>query len=83
VDEAILLGKKYGWDSEAMTGNIYPLIHMYSENRLTLEALKEKNTTLDWRLAKRQLTWLRRNPYIQWLDLDAARNYLSERLAIK
>lgn len=81
VDEAILLGKKYGWDSEAMTGNIYPLVRQYLDGTLTLEDFKAKSTTVDWRLAKRQLTWLRRNPYIEWRNLADAKAYLSERLA--
>ena len=81
VNEATLLGKKYGWDSEAMTGNIYPLIHLYLEGTLSLEEVKEKATTLDWRLAKRQMTWLRRNKYIQWRSLEDANKYLSDILA--
>lgn len=83
VDEAILLGKKYGWESEAMTGNIYPLIHMYLKNELSINDLKAKSTTTDWRLAKRQLTWLRRNPHIQWCSLEKAKQLLCERLAIE
>lgn len=81
VDEATILGKKYGWETAAMTGNIYPLIHEYLEGRMSLSELKEKSTTVDWRLAKRQLTWLRRNPHLHWVSLDEARDYLSERLA--
>ena len=30
VEEATMLGKKYGWNSEAMTGNIYRLLSEYS-----------------------------------------------------
>jgi len=26
VSEAMLLARKYGWDNEAMTGNVYPII---------------------------------------------------------
>lgn len=81
VKEATLLGKKYGWTSEAMTGNIYPLIHAYLLGGMSLSEVKERFITLDWRLAKRQLTWLRRNPFIKWLPLDEARRYLSETLA--
>lgn len=83
VEEAILLGKKYGWGSEAMTGNIYPLIRMYVNDELSLNDLKEKSTTIDWRLAKRQLTWLRRNPYIEWCSLEEAKERLSRQLAIE
>ena len=81
VEEATMLGKKYGWDSEAMTGNIYPLVHLYLNGELTLEEIKEKFTTLDWRLAKRQLTWLRRNSYVHWYSLDEAKIYLESKLA--
>jgi tRNA dimethylallyltransferase len=81
VEEATILGKKYGWSSEAMTGNIYPLVHAYLEGDLSFDEIKDKFTTLDWRLAKRQLTWLRRNPYIHWAELDEAKRYLFARLA--
>jgi tRNA dimethylallyltransferase len=81
VEEAKALGKKYGWESEAMTGNIYPLCRLYLEGELTLEEVKYKFTTLDWRLAKRQLTWLRRHEFINWLPLTEARAYLSTVLA--
>jgi tRNA dimethylallyltransferase len=81
VKEATLLGKKYGWTSEAMTGNIYPLVHQYLLGTMSLTEVKERFATLDWRLAKRQLTWLRRNPFIKWLPLDEARRYLAEALA--
>lgn len=81
VEEAIILGKKYGWDSEAMTGNIYPLIQLYLEGQLTEAELKEKFTTSDWRLAKRQLTWLKRNEFIRWLPLTEAKLYIQSVLA--
>jgi tRNA dimethylallyltransferase len=81
VEEAIRLGKKYGWDNEAMTGNIYPLVRRYLENELSFEEIKYKFTTLDWRLAKRQLTWLHRNPHIIWLSLEYAHGYISHALA--
>lgn len=81
VEEAIRLGKKYGWDNEGMTGNIYPLVKQYLDDALTMEEIKEKFTTLDWQLAKRQLTWLGRNEHIRWLALTEARKYLRGLLA--
>lgn len=81
VEEATILGKKYGWNNEAMTGNIYPLIHSYLKNELTFDEMKEKNTTLDWRLAKRQLTWLKRNAFIHWGSAVDLREYLFAVLA--
>lgn len=80
VEEAKILGKKYGWESEAMTGNIYRIARGYLEGVLSLEDAKEKFATKDWQLAKRQLTWFRRNPHIAWLDLETAEGYLSGQL---
>lgn len=80
VEEATMLGKKYGWDSIAMTGNIYPIIKTYLLGEITLDELKAKSTTQDWRLAKRQLTWLRRNPHLNWYQLDAAKRYIRTQL---
>jgi tRNA dimethylallyltransferase len=81
VEEATNLGEIYGWNNEAMTGNIYPLVHSYLENEISYKEMKEKFTTLDWRLAKRQLTWLKRNPHIFWLSLEDARAYVVQQLA--
>ena len=81
VEEATRLGEKYGWSSQAMTGNIYPLICQYLKTELTLAEVKAKFTTLDWRLAKRQLTWLRRNEHITWLTLPKAEAHLAHVLA--
>ncbi len=81
VEEATKLGEKYGWGSEAMTGNIYPLVRQFILGELDEQSLREKFATLDWRLAKRQLTWLRRNPFIMWATLEQAEQYLSTHLA--
>jgi len=80
LEEALKLGETYGWDSEAMTGNIYKLVKQYLDGKLTLDELKQKNITADWRLAKRQMTYMKRNPYIKWLTLDDAREYIKTAL---
>ncbi|MGB3945522.1 MAG: tRNA (adenosine(37)-N6)-dimethylallyltransferase MiaA [Candidatus Saccharimonadales bacterium] len=79
--EATMLGKKYGWNSEAMTGNIYPLFKLYLEGTLSHEEVRDKFATLDYRLAKRQMTWLRRNPDIMWVGLTEAESYIQSLLA--
>ncbi len=80
VEEATKLGKKYGWNSVAMTGNIYPIVHEYCRGRLTIEECIEKFTTQDWQLAKRQMTWFRPNPFIEWCDLSEVEVYIDSRL---
>ena len=82
IDEAIMLGKKYGRNSEAMKSNIYPLICKYLESTMSINDVKKTSSTLDWRLAKRQMTWMRRNKFIQWLSLDDVKKFLTDQLAI-
>lgn len=81
IEEAKRLGKKYGWKNEAMKSNFYPLIRMYIKGKLSLDEMKEKSIVLDWRLAKRQLTWMRRNNFIHWLSLNDAEKYIIDQLA--
>lgn len=80
-NEAKRASETSGWDNEAMTGNVYPLLRQYFDNAITLDEAKERCMTLDWRLAKRQLTWLKRNKDIRWLSLDDAHTYLAHLLA--
>lgn len=81
VEEAIFLSKKYGWDNEAMKSNVYKLVREYLSGNMTLSDIKIKNATMDWRLAKRQLTWLKRNKYINWMDSSQIKDYLDIQLA--
>ena len=81
VGEAMMLAQKYGWDSEAMTGNVYPLVREFLNKNITEGELKQRFITADWQLAKRQVTWLRRNPFIVWTTLGSAEHYLSQLLA--
>ncbi len=81
VEEAKKLGEKYGWDSQAMTGNIYRLVKQYLDGEFDEDELKQRFITSDWQLAKRQLTWLKRNPFIQWRSLDNAYLFIKEQLS--
>lgn len=80
VEEAKSLGKKYGWDSEAMTGNIYPLITNYLEGSTNLDDIKAAFVIRDRQLAKRQMTWFRRNPWIVWVKSDQVVRYITQAL---
>ena len=81
VEEATMLGEKYGWESEAMTGNIYKLVHQFLAGEFNEAELKDKSITADWQLAKRQLTWLKRNPFIHWVPLSGAFTYIKTHLS--
>ena len=80
VKEAMILGKKYGWSSEAMTGNIYPIAREFLRGNISRTELVERFIASDRQLAKRQMTWLRRNEHLLWADLPSAEQYLVDQL---
>ena len=80
VEEAKILGDKYGWNSQAMTGNIYKLVKQFLDGEFDERGLKERFIISDWQLAKRQITWLKRNPFIMWKPLDEAYSYIKKQL---
>ncbi len=64
------LVQKYGWGSGAMKSNIYEYAWQYLQGELSLEAAEQQCFYEDWHLAKRQITWFKRNDNIIWLPLD-------------
>lgn len=76
VEEATQLLNNYDFETEAMTGHAYSIIRGHLEGHTSLDEAKIKIATKDRQLAKRQLTWLRRNPDIKWLGLDKAEHYI-------
>jgi len=76
IDEAKQLGERYDWDSEAMKSNIYPIVRRVIDGEITERQAIDLFITKDTGLAKRQVTWLKRHDYVQWLSLDDARRYI-------
>jgi len=72
VAEVAVLGKKYGWENEAMRGTGYRFFGEYIRGEVSLEEAKARFVQGDISLAKRQRTWFRRNPFIQWFDAPEA-----------
>lgn len=70
------LAAKYDWNTQAMKSNIYQFVWSYLQGEISLERAKELFIYDDWHLAKRQLTWFRRNKNIIWLPLDKVREYV-------
>ena len=64
------LVEKYGWGSGAMKSDIYEYAWKYLNGELSLEDAKEQCFFEDYHLAKRQLTWFKRNANINWLELE-------------
>lgn len=81
LDEAKDLAERFGWQNEAMSGIVYRLAREYFDGQIDKPTLIKKFATGDWHLAKRQLTWLRRNQHIVWLNLAEAREYINSKLS--
>lgn len=69
-DEVKKLVQAYGWDNGAMKSDIYEYAYKYITGEMSLEEAKTKCFYEDWHLAKRQITWFKRNPKIIWLSLE-------------
>ncbi|MBO4812640.1 tRNA dimethylallyltransferase [Candidatus Saccharibacteria bacterium] len=78
-DELNSLVQKYGWGSGAMKSDIYEYAWKYLEGELTLEEAKEKCFYEDWHLAKRQMTWFKRNTQIEWMELEKVYSYVTKK----
>lgn len=74
--EAKTLVEKYGWNNNAMKSNIYEYAWKYLNHELTLDQAKELCFYEDWHLAKRQITWFKRNKQINWLRLEEIYTYV-------
>ena len=68
-EEVKKLVQAYNWDTGAMKSDIYEYAHKYLIGEMTLDEAKTACFYEDWHLAKRQLTWFKRNPNIIWLSL--------------
>lgn len=72
VDEAIKLGKMYSDKTEAFSADYYPIIHRMLIGEYDEAEAKRLLVIRDRQLAKRQMTWFRRNPFIEWSTTDDA-----------
>lgn len=68
-EETQRLVERYGWGSQAMKSNIYQFAWKYMQGELSLDEAKKLCFYDDWHLAKRQLTWFKRNDKIKWMNL--------------
>ena len=80
IEEYKKVKQKYGIGSEAITTNAYPLIEKYLSGELGDNELTEKMNIQDWRLAKRQITFMKRNKDINWLNLSDAEQFIISKI---
>lgn len=68
VEEVQSLYKEFSINSQAFKGIGYKEFIPYFENKITLEEVKESIKMNTRRYAKRQLTWFRKTPNVNWYD---------------
>lgn len=79
LEECQWLFEKYGYDTPGASGNIYKSLAPYFNQKANLDECFEAFVKLDRRLAKRQVTWFKRNPSIVWFnDAKQAEAYLAD-----
>lgn len=67
-DEARLLSERFGWQVEAMTAVSYREWQAYFAGQQNLDETKQLIIRHCVQYAKRQRTWFKRNPFIQWVS---------------
>lgn len=69
-NEVKKLVQSYDWSNGAMKSDIYKYAWQYMQGELDLPTAKTLCFYEDWHLAKRQMTWFKRNNKIIWLSLE-------------
>ena len=71
VAEVETLTQKYGWDLPLLNTLGYGEMKQYLAGTLSLAAAKELTVLHTRQFAKRQRTWFRADPQIEWFDAEA------------
>lgn len=71
---------KYPFGLEAMKSNIYPIAWRLINSEISRDEAIKLFVIDDWHLAKKQKTWFKRNPHIEWLSLAQAEEYIEKKL---
>lgn len=69
IRETEELARRYDWNLQAMRSNIYQYAWKYRNGELSLDEAKKMAVLDDYHLAKRQMTWFKRNTEVKWLRL--------------
>ena len=81
MEEAFLVFKKYSPDCEAAKSNIYLALRLYFERKISLNEALADFVRRDLALARKQMTWFKRHPWIVWFeDEQLASEYILAKL---
>lgn len=78
VDEYEHVKRDFGDDVIGLTGNAYIAARLVANGVIKEEAMAAEISRLDYQLVRRQMTWLRRNPFILWGTADDLAAYLMD-----
>lgn len=78
IDEVLQLKQQYGKELLDLKANIYNLAWQYIDGEISLERMVELATIKDMQLAKKQMTWWRRNQDVIWLNQTSVRSVLEK-----
>jgi tRNA dimethylallyltransferase len=81
VEEYTLAVKLYGENAPGLNGGIYKVLKMHLAGQITIKEAQELFISSDLAMAKRQLTWFKRNADINWFDsIVDAKSWLADRI---
>lgn len=68
IDEVTMIGETFGWENSAMNIIGYRAFKNYVLGDKTLSQAKSDFAKADLALYKKQVTWFKRNSFIQWVN---------------
>ena len=83
VKEATDIMNKFGVDIEVMSGGVYSFIKKTMDTPFDDTVLRQYLIQSDMKLAKKQMTWFRKNPFILWGNIRSCEHYLLQILEQK
>lgn len=76
VGETERLAGKYGFELQAMKSNVYSIVWRMIQGEIDEAEAKRLNIREDMDLAKRQMTWFKRNTNIRWLPIEDMKEFI-------
>lgn len=83
VQETKRLAHRYDWSLQSMRSNVYQFVWKMINGEISQGEAMTLGALDDYHLAKRQMTWFKRNPEIKWCNLESVVNKIIEDLGLK
>lgn len=83
VQETKRLAHRYDWSLQSMRSNVYQFVWKMINGEISQGEAITLGALDDYHLAKRQMTWFKRNPEIKWCNLESVVDKIIEDLGLK